>query len=125
MLLAGLIATGGDPGWRIGSASPLRLGALEYSAVFVALSLVTSRALVFGLAYVLIWEGVVAGLFAGTRTFSDPPARACICRRCSGRPRFGRALVGTAIVVGGLMIVQRSLAVRRLSRLEMRGETSQ
>ena len=46
------------------------IGSVLYCAIFVALSLITGRALVFGLGYVLIWEGVLAGLFTGTQTFS-------------------------------------------------------
>ena len=45
-------------------------GALIYSAIAIALSLLTSHALIVGLAYVYIWEGVVAGLFTGTRLVS-------------------------------------------------------
>ena len=37
------------------------IGSLIYCAIFVALSLITGRALVFGLGYVLIWEGLLAG----------------------------------------------------------------
>ncbi len=46
------------------------LGALAYSALFLFLSLLTTRALIFGLIYVFIWEGLVTGLFSGTRTLS-------------------------------------------------------
>ena len=45
-------------------------GSLVYSALFVMLSVVTSRALIAGLVYVFIWEGLVNGLFAGTRILS-------------------------------------------------------
>ena len=45
-------------------------GALIYVAIAVALSLVTGHALIIGLVYVYIWEGVVAGLFTGTRLLS-------------------------------------------------------
>ena len=34
------------------------------------LSVVTSRALIAGLVYVFIWEGLINGLFAGTRLLS-------------------------------------------------------
>ena len=71
MLLAGLIAAGGlGEGLVLGMIGGAAIGSVLYCSVFVAVSLVTGRALVFGLAYVLIWEGLLAGLFAGTRTFS-------------------------------------------------------
>src|SRR3970282_1789738 len=71
VLAAGLILDGGlGDGLVIGFTVAAAVGSVVYCAVFVALSLMTSRALVFGLAYVLIWEGLLSGLFAGTRTFS-------------------------------------------------------
>lgn len=46
------------------------LGTLVYTALFVLLSVVTSRAFIVGLIYVFLWEGVVTRLFTGTRVFS-------------------------------------------------------
>lgn len=45
-------------------------GALAYCTVFLALSVATSRAFLAGLVYVFIWEGLVTGLFEGTRILS-------------------------------------------------------
>ena len=53
-------------GFAIGAA----VAATLYVVVFLALSLLTSRALAIGLVYILVWEGVLAGLFAGTRSLS-------------------------------------------------------
>ena len=53
-----------------GFAIALVAGSLVYSALFVMLSVVTSRALIAGLVYVFIWEGLINGLFAGTRLLS-------------------------------------------------------
>ena len=68
-------ARSASPGARVagscsGSASVSCVGSLVYSALFVMLSVVTSRALIAGLVYVFIWEGLVNGLFAGTRLLS-------------------------------------------------------
>ena len=93
-LVAGLIGQD-DPALAIGFAVAAVIGALEYTAIFVALSLITSRALIVGLAYVVIWEGVVAGLFAGHAHVQRPAARAGdrggARRRQRGRDRRGRA----------------------------------
>ena len=125
-LLAGIIGTGGDPRLGIGYGIATLLGALEYTAVFLALSLVTSRALVIGLAYVVVWEGVVAGLFAGTRIVSIRQHVLAVADSLAGEGAVSAELaVGTAIVVGGLVTVAAvALAVRRLARVELRGETS-
>jgi ABC-2 type transport system permease protein len=45
-------------------------GALAYVVVFVALSLRFSRALVFGLVYVFVWEGAISQLISGARFLS-------------------------------------------------------
>jgi ABC-2 type transport system permease protein len=46
------------------------LGVIAYSAVFILFSVATSRALIAGLAYVFIWEGIVTDLFTATRWIS-------------------------------------------------------
>jgi len=126
ILVAGIVGTGGDPGLGIGYGLAAVLGALEYTAVFLALSLVTSRALVIGLAYVVVWEGVVAGLFAGTRIVSIRQHALAVADALGGDGAVPAELaVGTAIVVGGIVTVAViALAVRRLALVELRGETS-
>jgi ABC-2 type transport system permease protein len=68
LILAGDQTNGAAVAIAYGVASCV--GALIYSAVFVAASIATGRALVGGLVYTLLWEGVLAGLFVGSRTFS-------------------------------------------------------
>ena len=46
------------------------IGSYVYVAIFVALSVATSRGLIIGLGYALIWEGVLAGLLPGSQVFS-------------------------------------------------------
>jgi ABC-2 type transport system permease protein len=57
---------------RLGLACALAcaLGALAYSAVFVALSLLTRRPVLVGLLYVLLWESLLGNLLSGTRILS-------------------------------------------------------
>ncbi len=71
-LVAGAIALAGEAesGILLGFGVAILLGGLVYSALFLLLSVVTSRALIVGLIYVFIWEGLVNGLFAGTRLLS-------------------------------------------------------
>lgn len=45
-------------------------GSVLYSAVFVALSAITKRAVVFGLLYLLLWEGFLTTVLSGTRVLS-------------------------------------------------------
>ncbi|MEX0800857.1 MAG: ABC transporter permease [Dehalococcoidia bacterium] len=70
--VSGLIALWGAPGEGIvtGFTIAALFGVLAYTAVFILLSVATSRALLFGLGYVFIWEGLVTELFSGTRYLS-------------------------------------------------------
>ena len=68
-LVAGLLAPNSS-----GLAVALFVGALAgsviYSAVFVLASVLTTRAIAFGLLYVLIWEGLLSNLVGGARILS-------------------------------------------------------
>ena len=98
------------------------LGALAYSSVFLLLSLLTSRALVFGLIYVFIWEGIVTGLFSGTRTLSIREYTLGVGDLLTGNSELNARLGGVAALV--LMAVVTTafvvLAIRRLNRFETR-----
>lgn len=45
-------------------------GCVAYAVGFTALGVVTSRALIVGLGYTLLWEGALAGILEGTRFLS-------------------------------------------------------
>jgi len=129
MLLAGLIAAGGlGEGLVPGMVAGAAIGSLLYCSVFVAVSLVTGRALVFGLAYVLIWEGLLAGLFVGTRTFSIRQVTLALADAIGGIPAdlFDAKLsLGTALVVGlVVLVVATAIAIRRLGAFEISGEVA-
>lgn len=129
VLVAGLIGAGGFGdglviAFTIGSA----IGTAIYCAIFVTLSLITGRALIFGLAYVLIWEGLLAGLFTGTRTFSVRQMTLAFTDALTGVPRatFHADLeLTTAVVVAVVVTVGAViLGIRRLRRIEIAGETA-
>jgi len=129
MLLAGLIAAGGlGDGLVIGLVAGAAIGSALYCAVFVALGLVTRRALVFGLAYVLIWEGLLASLFAGTQTFSIRQVTLAFARAIGDIPNGILAApvdLTTALVVGAFVLVGATLlAIRRLGAYEISGEAA-
>lgn len=70
--LAGAIATrGNDPtGLTRAFTVAVAFGGATYAALFTALSLLTRRALVSGLGYVLFWEGIMSVTFPGVRYLS-------------------------------------------------------
>lgn len=123
--ISGLIALQGtsEQGIAVGFSLAALLGVAAYSAVFILLSVASSRALIFGLAYVFIWEGVVTELFSGTRWIS-------IRQYCLGvadlissvnEDAFRAELDGPAalILIAVVTATALILAVRRLERLEL------
>lgn len=71
MWLAGWIVLG-EPLHPIirGFSVGITVAALLYTALFLGLSLFTRKALIYGLLYVIGWEGSLSRLFVGTRTLS-------------------------------------------------------
>jgi ABC-2 type transport system permease protein len=126
IFVAGMIGNG-DAQLAGAFAAASVLGALEYVAVFLALSVVTSRALIVGLAYVVVWEGFVAALFAGTRGISIRQHTLAVAEWLGGSTTTGIAELDlvNALVIGGIVTVLVTLlAVRRLQEVELRGETA-
>lgn len=125
-ILAAGIVGGGTAVLGGAYAVAAAVGALEYSAIFLALSLLTSRALIIGLAYVVVWEGVVAALFEGTRILSVRQHALAVADALGGEAAISAEVaVGTAVVSAAVVtLVAYLIAVRRLQGVELRGETS-
>lgn len=117
------VGTGDESGLVLGSTLSVAAGALLYSAVFIALSLSTRRALVVGLAYVVIWEGTFSNIFAGTRALSVRQYTLSVADGLSALPDsiLAAGIPGeTAIVMGAVVAVLATVhAVRRLRVFEV------
>lgn len=128
-LAAAAVGLAGQPvgGLLLGFGVALALGSLVYCALFLMLGIRTSRALIAGLAYVFVWEGVVNGLFAGTRLLSvrhytlaiadavaDVPARVFDAKLTAGTAVVLMVVVGVASIW---------YAINRLERFEI-GDTT-
>ncbi len=73
VVLAGILIVGFDgPGLEVilRFVAATTIGAFAYAAVFLALGVLTSRALIIGLIYTFLWEGGLAGLFDGVQVLS-------------------------------------------------------
>ncbi len=97
-------------------------GSILYCCVFVALSVLTSRALITGLFYVFIWEGLLSGLFEGTRvlsvrqyTLGIADAMASVPTRVFEAELNGLTAVAFSLIIALIMVW---LAVWRLERFE-------
>jgi ABC-2 type transport system permease protein len=123
--ISGTIGIAGAPGHALVPAFTLAvaLAALGYTALFLLLSVVTSRALLIGLAYVFVWEGLLTNLFTGTAYLSIREYCLAIADSITTiDPDVFSSEIGAAValpllaaVTGGALYV----AVRRLETLEL------
>jgi ABC-2 type transport system permease protein len=129
ILLAGLLGAN-EASAAIGYAIGAAIGAAVYVAIFIAVSLITSRSFVIGLGYVLIWEGLLAGLFAGIASLSVrqyaisfaqniTDGLSSVANDVEPRVAIGAAIIGAVVVT----VAALAIGLRRLSRLEIAGET--
>ncbi|HYK94408.1 MAG TPA: ABC transporter permease [Candidatus Dormibacteraeota bacterium] len=96
-------------------------GSFLYAAIFAALSVITSRGLLVGLGYALIWEGLLAGLLPGTQVFSVREYVRGIIHLVS--PGVIGSIVGNGAVLYAVIALVAALAIAsyRLSVYEVRG----
>ena len=125
-LLTGFVAATEDSAIvapTVAYAIAVAVGGTAYALAFLALSSFTSRALAIGLGYVLIWEGILAGLLPGTQTFSIRQATLGLADALQDGGTASETLdSSTSAVVLGLVIVgSLALASWRLSRYQLRG----
>ncbi|MFB9237340.1 ABC transporter permease [Plantactinospora siamensis] len=110
----------------LGLAAAGAVGALAYSALFLALSLLTRRPVLLGLVYVLIWEGLLTNLVSGTAVLSIQQYVLTITDRIAPTELLKHnvslpvALIMTAVIVVGFT----ALAIERLRNFSQPGETS-
>lgn len=124
----GRIATGpSDPmNVTLAFGSAAVLGAATYAAGFTAVALITKRALVGGLAYVLFWEGILSGTFPALHFLSVRQWMLAVAasltdataKQLTTGPSVSAALIGSGIVVVmALLIATQRMARPRLSRI--------
>ena len=100
------------------------VGSVVYSAVFVLASVVTTRAIAFGLLYVAIWEGALSNVVGGVRILSIAHYGLGVANAIDPDQKLQAGLglstsliLGTVITVGGLY-----LATRRLQTFAIAGD---
>jgi ABC-2 type transport system permease protein len=94
------------------------VGAFAYTSVFLALSLLTGRALILGLGYVLIWEGAIASLLPGTRLLSIHQYMIGVAALGDGREVAVPASSAAPLAVLAIVLAL-GVAVRRLRSFEL------
>jgi ABC-2 type transport system permease protein len=120
IIVTGLLV-GGFGGESLATAFGFALAAIAggtaYSVAFAALGVITSRALVVGLGYTLLWEGVLAGLLDGTRFMSIRQGTLGVAGALTGDdvgvdvlPLVVSVAILAVVIVGGFLLTTRALA---------------
>lgn len=98
------------------------IGSYVYVAIFLVLSIVTSRGLIIGLAYALIWEGVLGGLLPGTQVVSVREYLGGIAMTLDPRALDESSVGGTGFaLVLVAVVVAAIIGSTRLASYEVRG----
>jgi ABC-2 type transport system permease protein len=101
------------------------VGAIAYSALFVALSLVTRRPVLVGLVYVVLWEGVLGNVLSGTQQLSIAQYVQSIADWLAPSDLLsGTVSVPASIIMAAVFAVGSTLlAIQRLRSFSVAGET--
>ena len=102
------------------------VGACAYSALFLLLSLISRRPVLFGLAYILVWEGLLGRFLSGTRVLSVEQYVITIADKIAPTGMLdGRVSLPVAVVLSAIFVIGGTLfAINRLGSFSMAGETS-
>jgi ABC-2 type transport system permease protein len=124
MFLTGLIME--SVRFGVGLALACAVGSIAYCAVFLALSLLTRRPVLVGLLYVLIWEGLLGNLLAGSRLVSIQQYTLTIAAKSSSSSLLeSRVSLPVAVAMSAVFLVGGTLlAIERLRSFTLTGETS-
>ncbi|WDZ85222.1 ABC transporter permease [Micromonospora cathayae] len=124
LYVAGVLAHSVRLGLALALASAV--GALAYSAFFVALSLVTRRPVLLGLVYVLIWEGLLGNFVSGTKVLSIQQYVITLADRIAPTGLLATDVSVPVSVVMSILVSLgfTALAIQRLRSFSVTGETS-
>jgi ABC-2 type transport system permease protein len=123
MFAAGTVVGGAKLG--VGLAVGSAVSSVAYSAVFVAISLLSARPVLVGLAYILLWEGMLTGFISGTAVLSVTQYGVAIADSVAGTDLItGRLNVAVAAILAAVAAVGATvLAIDRLKSYRLAGET--
>ena len=123
-LLAGLIATGGATKLATGLFVGALAGSVMYNAIFVMISVLTTRAIAIGLIYVLVWEGLLGNLVSGARLLSVGQYSLGLANVIAHNSKLNAGLSGGTAVVMGAIVTAAALVVaaRGLASFALKGD---
>src|SRR5215831_5674612 len=99
-------------------------GSVMYNAIFVMLSVVTTRAIALGLAYVLVWEGLLGNFVSGARLLSVGQYSLGVANAIAHNTTLNASLsLGTSAVMGVIVTAAALVvATAALSSFSLKGD---
>jgi ABC-2 type transport system permease protein len=124
MYIVGLMAS--SVSVAIGLLVGSLVGVAAYSALFLALSMLTKRPVLIGLAYIVVWENILSNVLNGTWVLSIQKYAESIASSISGTLLWKQDLsLPVAISMAVVFIIAGlALAIDRLRSFSVAGETS-
>ncbi len=124
LFITGVLADSAHLG--LGLAAGAAVEACAYTAFFLMLSLLTRRPVLLGLAYILVWEGLLARFVSGTRVLSIEQYVITISDKIAPTDLLAaKVSIPLAIIMSAIFTVGCTLvAIDRLRSFSMAGETS-
>jgi len=122
--LAAAIAKGFGDKLTIGLLVGALIASVAYNALFVMLSVLTTRAIAVGLAYLLVWEGLLGNLIGGVRVLSIGQYSVSVAESIAKTSALNAHLTfQTAIIMAvAVTVVTLGIAARRLSAFALKGD---
>jgi ABC-2 type transport system permease protein len=123
-LVAAFVLNGDGQQLAVAFAAAAAVASVAYAAIFLMLGVITRHAVVVGLVYALVWEGVVGNLVPGARTLSVQQWSLAVAQRIGQNGVVTSDVsLPTAIVLLALTTAAATwFAARKLRTLKLAGE---
>ena len=124
LAIAGLIADSGAVALGLGAGAAV--GALAYTALFLALSLMSRRPVAVGLIYIMLWENLLTQFVSGARVLSIRQYSISLADGLADTPLLNSNLpaITAAVLAAVFIALGTMIATSRLRSFALNGETS-
>jgi ABC-2 type transport system permease protein len=121
---AGAIARGFGDKLTLGLLAGAVVASVAYNALFVMLSVLTTRAIAVGLLYLLVWEGLLGNLVGGVRVLSIGQYSVSVADSIAKTSALNAHLTSQTAIIMAVAVTVATLAVaaRRLSGFALKGD---
>ncbi|HEX9064331.1 MAG TPA: ABC transporter permease subunit, partial [Streptosporangiaceae bacterium] len=122
--LAAGLARGFGGNLALGLLTGALVASVAYNALFVMLSVLTTRAIAVGLLYLLVWEGLLGNLVGGVRVLSIGQYSVSVANSIVRTSALNAHLTTTTAIVmaAAVTVVTLAIAARRLAGFSIKGD---